>query len=78
MFLDVCPFNVSGLIKRLLGMGLPHIRTLPPFRLDRVPGILSGPIGDYAKTRNIRTIERDGPLASWSRKVHSSGVGVLE
>lgn len=40
-------------------MGSLHVYTLSPFGLDQVPGILSGPIGVYAKASSIHTVEHN-------------------
>src|SRR6266545_4792036 len=59
MLLDIGVLGIDRLVEHLLGMGSSHVRTLPSFCLDRVPGIPSRSCGYYAESSDVRTVQGD-------------------
>ncbi len=61
MLLDIRILGIHGAVECFLSMGPPHIGALPPFHLNRVPGLFSGPRSLYTKASDICTIQGDMP-----------------
>src|SRR6266511_3648 len=61
MLLDVRIFGVHHTVKGFLCMRPPHVRTLSPLFLDRLPIFPSRSSGLHTESSNIRTIECNMP-----------------
>src|SRR6266498_867439 len=61
MLLDVRIFSVHRTVKGFLCMRPPHVRTLSPLFLDRLPSFPSHSSGLHTESSNICTIECNVP-----------------